>query len=138
MTAGLMFGGVVGGVSISQPNGNHGWASVFAAEALFTFILCFTVLSVATVRNALSQFFALAIGFCVVIGAYSIGSVSGGHMNPAVSFGLDVSGATFNGSGFYKSLVYTAFQSVGAVAAAGLFAVTHATEYSKSKEMAYP
>lgn len=132
--AGLAFGATVGGVPITQPSGGATWINVFCAELLFTFVLTFTVLCVATTRNALAHFFALAIGFCVVIGAYSIGGVSGGHMNPAVSFGLDVSGVTFSGAKFWKCCLYTVFQCCGGVLAAGVFAVTHATEYAKSKD----
>ncbi len=36
------------------------------------------------------QYYALAIGFCVVAGAYGAGVISGGAFNPAVAFSLDV------------------------------------------------
>ena len=36
------------------------------------------------------QYYALAIGFCVVSGAYGAGVLSGGAFNPAVAFALDV------------------------------------------------
>ena len=39
------------------------------------------------------QYYALAIGFCVVAGAYGAGVISGGAFNPAVAFSLDVTSA---------------------------------------------
>ncbi len=57
---------------------------------------------------------ALAFGLTVVTGAYAVGSISGGHFNPAVSLGLMVGGR------FDKALLlpYWAAQVVGAILAA--------------------
>jgi len=63
------------------------------AEFLFTFALCYVVLNVATAKaNAGNSFYGLAIGFIVLAGAYSVGSISGGAFNPAVAVGLGVMG----------------------------------------------
>merc|ERR1719272_916293 len=70
------------------PQKDFGWVAAGVAEIIFTFVLCFVVLSVATVKNSLSQYFGLAIGSCVTVGGYAIGAVSGGSLNPAVSFGI--------------------------------------------------
>jgi len=40
------------------------------------------------------QYFALAIGFCIVSGAYGAGAISGGAFNPAVAVGLDLTSAS--------------------------------------------
>ncbi|HCD9234089.1 TPA: aquaporin Z [Elizabethkingia anophelis] len=57
---------------------------------------------------------ALAFGLTVVTMAYAVGHISGGHFNPAVSFGL-LAGGRFSA----KDLVpYIAAQVLGAVAAA--------------------
>jgi aquaporin Z len=59
------------------------------AEFLFTFALCFVVLNVATSkRTDGNSFYGLAIGFTVLVGAYAVGSVSGGAFNPAVAVGI--------------------------------------------------
>merc|ERR1719178_113535 len=70
------------------------------AEIMYTFVLCFVVLNVATLSGQYltnggkaKQIYGLAIGFCIVVGGYAIGSVSGGSLNPAVSFALDTSHA---------------------------------------------
>lgn len=63
------------------------------AEFLFTFALCYVILNVATSKNtAGNSYFGLAIGFTVLVGAYAVGSVSGGAFNPAVALGISVMG----------------------------------------------
>ena len=63
---------------------------------------------------------SLAFGLSVLTMAYAVGHISGGHFNPAVSFGL-WAGGRFSA----KELVpYIIAQCVGAIAAAGtLFAI---------------
>ena len=61
------------------------------AEALYTFALAYVVLNVATAKaNANNSFYGLAIGFTVLAGAFSVGSISGGAFNPAVAVGITV------------------------------------------------
>ncbi|MFC3159179.1 aquaporin Z [Chryseobacterium arachidis] len=58
---------------------------------------------------------ALAFGLTVLTMAYAVGHISGGHFNPAVSFGL-LAGGRFSA----KDLVpYVVAQCLGAIAAAG-------------------
>jgi aquaporin Z len=62
-------------------------------EFLFAFALCYVVLNVATSKNTSgNSFYGLAIGFTVLVGAYSVGAVSGGAFNPAVAVGIMVMG----------------------------------------------
>jgi len=59
------------------------------AEFLFTFALAYVVLNSATSKdNANNSFYGLAIGMTVMVGAFSVGSISGGAFNPAVAVGL--------------------------------------------------
>ena len=58
------------------PVGSHSWGQALAGEAVFTFVLCFVVLSAATAETPLSQYFGLAIGSCVTAGGLAIGGVS--------------------------------------------------------------
>jgi aquaporin Z len=59
------------------------------AEFLFTFALAYVVLNVATSRDtAGNSFYGLAIGMTVMVGAYSVGGISGGAFNPAVAVGV--------------------------------------------------
>lgn len=65
----------------------------FVAEFLFTFALVYVVLNVATARgNEGNSHYGLAIGFTVMVGAYSVGAISGGAFNPAVAVGITMLG----------------------------------------------
>ncbi|MEA5534832.1 aquaporin Z [Crocosphaera sp. XPORK-15E] len=59
---------------------------------------------------------ALAFGLTVLTMAYAVGHISGGHFNPAVSFGL-LAGKRFNGSDL---LPYIVAQVLGAILAGGV------------------
>lgn len=60
---------------------------------LFTFALCYVVLNVATAKATEgNSYFGLAIGFTVLIGAFSVGGISGGAFNPAVAIGITMMG----------------------------------------------
>jgi aquaporin Z len=62
---------------------------------------------------------SLAFGLAVLTGAYALGPVSGGHFNPAVTFGL-WAGGRFPAA---QIVPYVVAQVAGAVAAAGLLYV---------------
>jgi len=112
------------------PGKGYGWAEAAVAEIMFTFLLAFVVLSVATVESPLSEYFGLAIGSCVTAGGYAIGAVSGGSLNPAVSFGIGVTG-TMAGGAVVNCVIYSIFEIIGGLIAAGVFMATHPSEYSK-------
>jgi aquaporin Z len=107
------------------------------AEIVFTFVLCFVVLSVATVSEPSKDMFGLAIASCVTAGGYAIGAVSGGSLNPAVSFGIS-SSHIIGGGHFYNCLIYTGFEFAGAILAAAVFFGTRPSEYSKGMEATLP
>jgi aquaporin Z len=63
------------------------------AEFLFTFALVYVVLNTATAKGTSgNSFYGLAIGFTVMVGAFSVGNISGGAFNPAVAVGISVMG----------------------------------------------
>merc|ERR1719453_2320569 len=97
-------------------------------EFIFTFILCFVVLSVATTKSSLSEFFGLAIGACVTVGGNAVGKISGGSLNPAVSCGISVSHLLNNGLG-WPCLLYSAVELFAGATAAGMFMLTQPSEY---------
>ncbi len=104
----------------------------YVAEFIGTFVLVFFACGAAAVLgcngsepNAAYALTALAFGLVIVAMAYSIGNVSGCHINPAVSIAMLVSGKLsvkdFAG--------YVAAQFLGATAGAGcLAAVMGSTE----------
>lgn len=56
------------------------------AEFLFTFALAYVVLNVATAKGTTgNSFYGLAIGMTVMVGAFTVGKISGGAFNPAVA-----------------------------------------------------
>jgi aquaporin Z len=113
------------------PGAGYNWFGVFIAETIFTAVLCFVVLSVATTQEKKApEFVGLAIGSCVTVGGFAIGGISGGSLNPAVSFGVDAANLVKGGS-FMNSLVYTALELGGAAGATGLFYLTQPDEYKK-------
>jgi len=115
------------------PGKGYTLAQAAFAEIVFTFLLCYVVCAVATVKNApYSQYFGLAIGSCVTAGGYAVGSVSGGSLNPAVSFGIAVS-HMLNGGGIVNAVAYTIFEFIGGAIAAGLFKFTHSDQFPKTK-----
>ncbi len=59
---------------------------------------------------------ALAFGLTVLTMVYAVGPISGGHFNPAVSFGLWV-GGRFSGKDLFP---YIFIQVIGAIAASGV------------------
>jgi len=134
ITAGIMAGWVYCSIRGSAfplgPQGKFGWGQVAFAEIMFTFVLCFVVLSVATTKAPSKDMFGLAIGSCVTVGGCAIGAISGGSLNPAVSFGIDTANA-IKGGHWMNCLVYSAVECVGAILAAGIFFATHPSEYSK-------
>jgi len=101
----------------------YGWGGVAVAEVVYTFVLCFVVLNVATPRGGqLSHMHGLAVGFCIVAGGFAIGSVSGGSLNPAVSVALDTSHALTGGK-WINCLGYVVLEFVGAGLAAAAYSV---------------
>lgn len=96
----------------------------YIAEAIGTFALVFFGVGSAVlagggigVANPITiTGISLAFGISVIAMAYSIGQVSGAHLNPAVSMGALVAGRITPGD----FVGYAAFQTIGAIVAAGL------------------
>merc|ERR1719515_218981 len=118
---------MMNGQTFALKPGAYAWSQALVAELVFTFVLAFVVLSVATVRNGLSEYFGFAIGMCVTVGGCAIGKVSGGSLNPAVSIGIS-SSHIIGGGGFWPCLVYSAVELVAGAAAAGVFFLTQPSE----------
>jgi aquaporin Z len=132
ITAGLAYALITKGKSFPLgPAATHSWVDAGLAEVLFTFVLSFVVLSVATVKAPSKDMFGLAIGFCVVVGGFAAGGISGGSLNPAVSIAIDFTSTLYGGTHFLNSLAYTVFELLGGALAAVVFSQTHVTEYGK-------
>merc|ERR1740115_676874 len=91
ISAALTYSVMMSGETFALKPAAYQWSQALVAELVFTFLLAFVVLSVATVKNGLTEYFGFAIGMCVTVGGCAIGKVSGGSLNPAVSFGISTS-----------------------------------------------
>ena len=88
------------------------------AEFLFTFALVYVVLNTATAKDTSgNSFYGLAIGFTVMVGAFSVGNISGGAFNPAVAVGISIMGL----SSWANIWIYLVADFTGGLAAAGIF-----------------
>merc|ERR1740130_1571024 len=131
--AAFTYGAIMSGETFALKPALYGWNQVAIAEFVFTFCLAFVVLSVATVKNSLSEYFGFAIGMCVTVGGCAIGKISGGSLNPAVSIGIS-SSHILGGGGFYPCLIYTAVELLAGGMAAGVFMLTQPSEYDAKDE----
>jgi len=87
-------------------------------EFLFTFALVYVVLNVATAKaTSGNSFYGLAIGFTVMVGAFAVGSISGGAFNPAVAVGTTAMGLV----GWNRLWIFLIANFAGGAAAAFTF-----------------
>ncbi len=113
--AGLLVN-AIGGKEVAGATAATG--KMLVVEFLFTFALTYVVLNVATAKGtAGNSFYGLAIGFVVVVGAISVGWVSGAAFNPAIALGASVLGA-FKWSNLW---IYLVADFLGGAAGAGAF-----------------
>ena len=92
--------------------------AAFVAELLFTFALCYVVLNVATSKDhPKNSFYGLAIGLTVFVGAVSVGAISGGAFNPAVT----VAAAAMDIFAWPTLWVYLTAQVIAGLAAGATF-----------------
>ncbi|MCW2630238.1 aquaporin [Mycobacterium sp.] len=129
LVAGLLAAVVVRAtVSTSQahplaPTG-HALASALIVEFLYTFALAYVVLNVATSKDHPdNSFYGLAIGFTVLVGAVSVGAISGGAFNPAV-----VLGGAAMGLFAWSTVLYLVPQLIAGVAAGVVFRALNPTD----------
>jgi len=132
LVAAATYAGIYNGNVVPlAPRGDFGWAEVGIAETIFTFVLCLVVLSVAVSEQTKTKdMFGFAIGSCITVGGFAIGGISGGSLNPAVSLGIAMPHLVHGGGFFYEAAVYTMFEIIGGVLAAGIFNITHEAESS--------
>ncbi len=91
-------------------------------ELLFTFALCSVVLTVATTKKLEGNYiYGLAIGFTLLTSAMSIGSISGGVLNPAVAIGPMIVKTLMDGNAFGPILIYIIGPLLGGAFAARIY-----------------
>merc|ERR1719353_2815704 len=95
---------------------SHGPISKYVAEMIGTFFL---VLTVGCCVHTGSLVAALSIGGMLMVMIYALGSVSGAHLNPAVTLGILLSGR--NKINPLDAVAYMCFQCIGGICAALLY-----------------
>eukprot|EP00392_Amoebophrya_sp_AT5.2_P013846 g13978.t1 len=130
MCAGLTYMGVLG-MSFRVAPG-LGWFKTGLGEVVYTALLCFVVLSVATVKKPSADMFGLAIGSVITVAGFAGASMGVVVLNPAVGIGIDFSNMV-KGGHFGNSLLYTLLEGVGAAAAVGLFKTVRPSEFESGK-----
>ena len=115
---------ILGSTFAPAPAEGAGLLAVLLSEFLFTFALALVVLHVATADDtAGNDYYGLAIGFTVMVGAFAVGPVSGGAFNPAVGMG-PILMDTFAGDGSMANLwIYLVGPFLGGAAAAMVFKI---------------
>lgn len=118
---GALLGGIMGGGTFSNVGigSDSTWIQAMLAEIFFTFLLCFVVLGVATHSTVDgNHYYGAAIGLVVMVGAITVGPISGGAFNPAVALGLSIAKG-FDNLNYVLCVVIANF--IGGAAAAGIF-----------------
>lgn len=96
--------------------------SEFFATMIFVFIGCGSVVAAKSVEGTESipvpalTLIALAHGFCIMVLIYTIGEISGGHINPAVTWALLITDRI----SITRALVYWTSQILGAIVGAAI------------------
>lgn len=92
---------------------------IFFSEIIFTFLLVFVILNVATHPNLKgNSFYGIAIGLTVMTGIFSVGPISGAVFNPAVSLGPSIIDLiTSEGVSHYFTWYYIVFPLIGSILA---------------------
>uniref|UniRef100_A0A7S2IJF3 Aquaporin n=1 Tax=Zooxanthella nutricula TaxID=1333877 RepID=A0A7S2IJF3_9DINO len=117
-----------------EPQGGASMLQACFVEVLYTFVLCFVLLSVMVAKkNTPNTFYGIAVGSVVVAGAYGAGALSRGCFNPAVAIGVDIGGS---GLGLLYCLHYTLAEVVGALVAVGAFRFIRPEDFRKSGGLA--
>ncbi len=108
---------------VVQPNLDESIYQILLAEVLFTYLLVLVILNVACHPKLKgNSFYGFAIGLTVMGGAYSVGGLSGGVFNPAVSIGPSmIDFISGNGISHYFTWYYLVAPIVGSLIAVAHF-----------------
>jgi len=120
------------------PGPKYSLGQALLVEVVFTFALVSVMLNSATTKSQNSNsFFGLAIGFTVLAGACSGGSISGGAFNPAVGTGPNIIHTAFGDGNSAKYIwLYWVGPLLGSALASFVFRITNTSEYRRAAAIA--
>merc|ERR1719321_991533 len=119
---------ITGGAFIFAPLWHYTAGAALVCELLYSFVLIYVVLNVATI-DVPTQYSGLAVGFTVVAAAVAIGSVSGCSLNPSVSIGcLFVAAYRHGYSEVHFWALYTLTPFLAALVATAMFFLVRPSE----------
>jgi len=96
--------------------------SEFFATMIFVFIGCGSVVATQATLGASSiqvpslTLISLAHGFCIMVMVYTVGEISGGHINPAVTWATLITSKI----SILRAIIYWTAQFLGAMVGAGI------------------
>merc|ERR1719182_400219 len=126
--AAASYSAITGGAFIFAPLWQYTAGAALVCELLYSFVLIYVVLNVATI-DVPTQYAGLAVGFTVVAAAVAIGSVSGCSLNPAVSIGcLFVAAYRHGYSETHFWALYTLTPFIAALIATAMFFLVRPSE----------
>lgn len=113
------------------PSYGVSFVTALVAEIIFTFALVSVVLNTATAKkSAGNSYFGLAIGFTLLAGAFAVGPISGGALNPAVGVIPNIIELFRGGNTWSNIFLYIIGPELGGVIAAIVFRWTNADEFA--------
>uniref|UniRef100_A0A0G4H7B0 Aquaporin n=1 Tax=Chromera velia CCMP2878 TaxID=1169474 RepID=A0A0G4H7B0_9ALVE len=138
---GLLSWVCVGKISTLRPGAETNMREIATVEVVFSALLCFVTLSVATTETQKdNHYFGLAVAAVMGASVLIAGPITGGLLNPAAFLGLNgvnwlVSLAGLTSETFQQELIwaacYVGLPFMGAFIAAGLFRISRPQEFGQ-------
>jgi aquaporin Z len=124
-----------GGKMTVAPASKYSFTAALVAEIVFTFALVSVVLHTAVSRRTVgNQYYGLAIGFILMAGAFSVGTISGGAFNPAVGLGPNIYNFSYLSDHWSNALLYLVGPLLGGALASLVFGMTQEPEPKTSRK----
>ena len=115
---------ITGKTIAPAPGADVSTIQALLVEAVYTFMLAYTVLNVAvSKRTQGNSYFGAAIGLVITVAAFSGGAISGGAFNPAVGLGTTIIHASMGDGVWTHVWLYIVGPLAGAAAAAVVFGI---------------
>jgi len=118
----LLCSSITGKIEHLQPGVKYSLSQAIGLEILYSTMLCYVVLNVATTHvHKKNQASGLAIGFTVTSSIIAIGNISGCSLNPAISIGTTIASGFLTNQMGKHAILFCTCPLAGAVVANLLF-----------------